>query len=78
MCYIANMSLVKSDHKMEGSDTCRNLVHFQVKSLEISVEIRKSYLKSQSEILKLFEVPYSNTKFLLPRDGVKSGVAYPN
>ena len=44
----------------EGSDTRRNLVHLQVKSLEILAEIRKSYLKSQSEILKLFEFPYFN------------------
>ena len=31
-------------------------VLFQVESLEIFAEIRKSYLKSQSEIAKLFEI----------------------
>ena len=45
----------------EGSDTRRNLIHFWVKSLEIFAEIRKSYSKSQSEILKLANFPYFNS-----------------
>ena len=39
---------------------------FGVKSLEIFAEIRKSYSKSQSEILKLANFPYFNSvNFLL-------------
>lgn len=45
----------------EGSDTRRNLVHLWMKSLEIFAEIRKSYPKSQSEILKLANFPYFNS-----------------
>ena len=38
--------------RVEGSDTRRNLVHFEGNPF---TEIRKSYLKSQSEILKLVD-----------------------
>ena len=64
----------------EGSDTRRNLVHFGVKSLEIFAEIRKSYSKSQSEILKLTNFPYFksvNFHFLVHGGGI-SLWAWPN
>ena len=57
----------------EGSNTRRNLIRFWVKSLEIFAEIRKSYSKSQSEILKLANFLYFNSvnfHFLVHGGGV--------